>query len=306
MTVKRRFAQFSIFSSALALLLACGSAQKSTASASEKSESTIQGEAQPSTTMDGSVIVISVKLPDQLKESAVSGEFEGIELPFFKNGEAFQSVLGVPYDHKPGAVFAKVRLIEKGSNTSRVVEVPFTITKGDYTSESIHVQKSKVHPQNPKDVARIVKEQAEIKSIYDTIIPHKYWEGPFTVPIPSAVTSRFGTKRLYNGVQNSFHPGLDLKAPEGTPIHADAAGKVVMAKDLFFTGYTVMLDHGYGVITLYAHMSKLMVSKDQEVKAGQLLGLSGKTGRVTGPHLHWQAVIHKQKVNPMDLTRVLK
>ena len=112
-------------------------------------------------------------------------------------------------------------------------------------------------------------------------------------------------RRLYNGEQRNFHPGLDLKAPVGTKIRAPENGKVVLAKNLFFTGNTVALDHGYGVITLYAHMSKIRVHLGDQVKPGDLLGLSGKTGRVSGPHLHWQAVIRGVKVNPAELTRAM-
>jgi murein DD-endopeptidase MepM/ murein hydrolase activator NlpD len=118
-----------------------------------------------------------------------------------------------------------------------------------------------------------------------------------------AVTSSFGSRRVYNGIQSSAHTGLDFKAPKGTPIYAASRGRVALAKNLFFTGNTVILDHGYGVLTLYAHMSKLKVKKGQMVEGGHLLGLSGMTGRVTGPHLHWMAIIHKQKVNPIGLTQ---
>jgi hypothetical protein len=302
MTVKRRFAQSSLFSSLIFLIAACSTPHPSTAS-SDSTE--IKATVSSPQTMDGSVLVVSVQLPSPLESAPVTGEFEGITLPFFKNGGNHEAILGVPYDHKAGPASVKITVGE--GKHSRVVEAPFTVIKGDYASESIHVtDPSKVKPQNPKHIKRIVKELAEIKETYNTVISKKYWDGPFQLPIKSTITSRYGTKRLYNGKQNSFHPGLDFKAAEGTPIHADAAGLVVMAKDLFFTGNTVMINHGYGVITLYAHMSKLDVKKGQEVKAGELLGLSGMTGRVTGPHLHWQAMIQKQKVNPMDLTQVMK
>jgi murein DD-endopeptidase MepM/ murein hydrolase activator NlpD len=161
-----------------------------------------------------------------------------------------------------------------------------------------------VNPKK-KDLIRIRREQAEIAAIYKTITEQKHWDGPFALPIQSPVTSIFGTRRLFNGHQASFHQGLDLKAPEGSPIRSAAAGIVVLSKDLFFTGNTVLIDHGYGIFTIYAHLSKLGVAKGQAVKAGDLLGLSGATGRVSGPHLHWGAVIHRAKVNPSDLLKIM-
>jgi murein DD-endopeptidase MepM/ murein hydrolase activator NlpD len=126
------------------------------------------------------------------------------------------------------------------------------------------------------------------------------------LPIDSKVTSIYGTKRTFNGEMRSFHQGLDLRAKTGTPVRAPAGGTVVLAKDLFFTGNTVILDHGYGIFTIYAHMSKLGVKKGEKVNVKQQLGLSGATGRASGPHLHWGAQVNKSKVNPLELTRVMQ
>jgi murein DD-endopeptidase MepM/ murein hydrolase activator NlpD len=133
----------------------------------------------------------------------------------------------------------------------------------------------------------------------------RHWSGPFLLPIESEVTSPFGNKRLYNGTMKNFHQGLDLRAREPTPIRAPEGAVVVLAKDLYFTGNTVILDHGYGLFTVYGHMSKLDVKKGQIVKKAELLGLSGATGRASGPHLHWGAVLMRMKFNPQDLVQSL-
>jgi murein DD-endopeptidase MepM/ murein hydrolase activator NlpD len=122
----------------------------------------------------------------------------------------------------------------------------------------------------------------------------------------SVVTSVYGSQRLYNKIRTNFHNGVDFRAQVGTPIAAPQGGEVILAQDLYFTGWTVILDHGYGILTLYAHMSKLDVKVGQRVRKGEQLGLSGATGRVSGPHLHWGAIIHKQKVNALDLVKVLR
>lgn len=259
-------------------------------------------------TADGTIILVSVKLGPTLEGKALSGEFDDIELPFFKDGDVYRAVLGIPLDHKPGPTAVKVRVGE-GADL-HLAEAAFNVVSGNYptTTETLNVDGRRVQPKNPKDLARIKREVAEIGEVYAAVTPKKYWNGPFVFPVKNTTifTSSFGKRRIYNGVQTSPHTGLDMKAPLGTPILAAAPGKVVLAKNLFFTGNTVILDHGYGVLTLYAHMSKLKVKKGKDVAVGTLLGLSGMTGRANGPHLHWMAIIHKQKVNPLGLTQVMK
>jgi hypothetical protein len=233
------------------------------------------------------------------------GEFEGMELPFYPAEESgvFESVLPIPYERKPGPGTVKVTLGEgeKLSHLNTIVNV----IPDNYRSEKLHVDGRRVTPTSQKDLIRIKKEQAEVGALYRNVIRTKYWKGPFELPVQSAVTSAFGTKRVYNGHFKSYHGGLDLRAAIGTPVLSAAPGVVVLAKNLFFSGNTVLVDHGYGVITLYAHLSRLRVNKGDLVQARQVLGLSGKTGRVNGPHLHWQAVVHKIKANPMGLVQVV-
>ena len=266
-----------------------------------------QARVSPAKAIDGSVVLVRVEGPftdDSSSPVSVTGQFDDISLPFYREGKRYFAVLGIPHSHVPGKTFVKVQVTQ--GNRVRSMDAPLEITPGSYAAEVLKVQKSKVQPTQPKVLRRIKAEQSKIGLIYHTITPQKYWHGPFILPIQSTFTSQYGSRRLYNGVQQSFHPGLDLKAVVGTAIRADAGGKVVMAEDLFFTGLTVMIDHGYGVITFFAHMSQIDVKVGQMLSAGEHVGLSGKTGRVTGPHLHWQAVIQRQKVNPWDLTKVLE
>jgi hypothetical protein len=179
------------------------------------------------------------------------------------------------------------------------------ILKAHYLKEFLHVNPKHVKPLK-KDFIRIKKEQALIKKIYEKVTPEKLWEGPFILPLQTPITSAFGTQRIYNGVLKSFHSGIDFKAPVGTPILASASGRVVLARNLFYTGNTVVIDHGYGVMTAYAHLSKLRVKEEALVMMKQLLGYSGKTGRVNGPHLHWQTIVHAIKVNPLEFVKVIE
>jgi murein DD-endopeptidase MepM/ murein hydrolase activator NlpD len=252
--------------------------------------------------VDGGIVLVDVTLPADERGKAVEAKYEDIALPFYPVSEGvYEAVLGVPFNHKPGPTEVKITV---GSDES--LSLPLAVVAGDYRSEELKVDPRRVNPSNPKDLVRIKKDSAEIGQVYARVTQKKYWKGPFRFPIKSVVTSPFGTKRVFNGEMKSFHTGLDLRAKVGTPIRAAAGGVVVLAHSLFFTGNTVLIDHGYGVLTLYAHMSRIRVKKGQLVKPGQFLGLSGKTGRVSGPHLHWQAIIHKTKVNPLILTQVMR
>ena len=120
-------------------------------------------------------------------------------------------------------------------------------------------------------------------------------------PVGGDPTSIFGTRRVFNGQPRSPHPGLDLRASEGTPVRSSGAGRVAIAQDLYYSGNTVIVDHGGGLYTLYAHLSSIDVAEDQEIGPGQIVGESGATGRVTGPHLHWGAKIGNRPFDPRAL-----
>lgn len=246
---------------------------------------------------------VSAKLLGEEKSNT-----DEVSLLFFesnpKQGDSkvkiFQAFLPIPYGRVPG--HARVLVTLKNQHEERSIEVPFLVVEGKYPSEKLTVNPSRVHPRN-QDLPRIARELKEVGAAYRNFEKKKFWQGPFVVPIQSQVTSTFGTRRVYNGALKGFHSGLDLRAAIGTPIYPAASGRVVLAKDLFFTGNTVIVDHGYGVMTLYAHMSELKVKSGDTVTPKELVGLSGKTGRVNGPHLHWQAVIDGVKVNPLGLTQ---
>ncbi len=124
-------------------------------------------------------------------------------------------------------------------------------------------------------------------------------------PLAGVKGRNFGRRRIFNDKPRSPHSGTDLSAPEGTPVEAAAAGRVALAEDLYFSGNLVVLDHGGGVYTLYAHLSRIDVEVGQPVKAGEIVGLVGATGRVTGAHLHWGARIGEARVDPASLLDLL-
>ncbi len=180
----------------------------------------------------------------------------------------------------------------------------FNLVEGQYKSETIQVAPSKIKP-NKKNIERTKREYKEAIDIYKSYSPKQYWDKDFITPMKSKITSVFGTKRVYNNTLKSYHSGTDFKAAIGTKIHAVNSGIVRLASDRYYAGNSVILDHGQGIYTCYFHLSKIHVKVGQKVKQNEVLGLSGATGRVTGPHLHFSARVHGIQVDPMQLLEIL-
>ena len=161
------------------------------------------------------------------------------------------------------------------------------VSEGHFAVEKLSVAPQFVEP-NPEQLARAEAEGKRLREIFATVTPEKLWDGRFRVPITGARNgANFGRRRVLNGEPSSPHTGVDFPAPAGTPVHAAQAGRVVLAEPLYFSGNTVLIDHGLGVYTLYGHLSAFNVKAGDAVAAGSVIGKVGATGRVTGPHLHW-------------------
>lgn len=179
------------------------------------------------------------------------------------------------------------------------------IKDGNYEKEKIVVDPNKVNPKSKTVLRRISTEYNEAMKVYNNVSNENFISKPFILPMNSKITSDFGKARLYNNSLKGYHSGTDFRAPVGTPIECSNDGKVVLVKQRFYSGGTVVVDHGRGIYTCYFHMSKFAVQKNQYVKRGQILGLSGQSGRVTGPHLHFAARVHGVQVDPLQLIALL-
>lgn len=179
-------------------------------------------------------------------------------------------------------------------NLSLAVE----ISKAPYPTEILVVESAKVSPP-PEALERIAQEKAEAEKIYASYNPIRYWNKPFIRPIESITTSEYGSARTYNGVLKSYHGGVDFRAKTPLPILASNDGVVVLAKDRYYAGGTVIIDHGEGIYTCYFHFSQLDVKVGDKVTQGQSIGLSGATGRITGPHLHFGVMVHGIQSDPL-------
>jgi len=211
-------------------------------------------------------------------------------------------LLPISYYEKPNK--KKVHLIYKENNKQKTKFLFFNVEDGKYKKEQIKVQKSKVS-LNKKDKKRASKEYAEAMKIYNFTNEKSYINKKFIVPLDTKITSAFGKARVYNDTLKGYHSGTDFRAKVDTPIIASNDGIIILAKSRFYSGNSVIIDHGQGVYTCYYHMSKFKVKKGDEVKRGQVLGLSGSTGRVTGPHLHFSARVGGIQVDPLQLIKLL-
>ena len=255
---------------------------------------------------NGTLLRVFLQTPEDELECPWTGNWAQTPVRFFRGGllgAPWEAWIGIPYEATPGTQeLLLTRAKSANGSEASQLRVPISISQGLYGAEVLKVDGRRVRPRAPQDVRRINAELALLKRIYQDISWEKRWSVPFQVPLDTlTVTSAFGTRRTYNGIFKNYHTGLDLRAPTGTPIYASNRGLVRLARDLFFTGNTVIVDHGFGVLTLYAHMSELEVKEGTLVNPRQLLGKSGQTGRVNGPHLHWQLMIHGIKVNPMGI-----
>jgi murein DD-endopeptidase MepM/ murein hydrolase activator NlpD len=150
-------------------------------------------------------------------------------------------------------------------------------------------------------IDRILKEARTLEDLFAHSQSERLWRGPFSMPVPGPSTSSYGRLTVLNGKPGSRHQGADFRAPLGTPVTAPNAGVVVLASDLYYAGGTVVLDHGQGLVSLFAHLSRIGVEVGARVEPGAELGRAGATGRVTGPHLHWAMRLHGTSVDPLSL-----
>jgi murein DD-endopeptidase MepM/ murein hydrolase activator NlpD len=224
--------------------------------------------------------------------------FQDKTIPYTRIGNQWTTVIGLDLELKPGSYTGDIRVTKNGMVERRSVTV--SVKKVNFPIQRLEVADAYVE-LSPENADRAAKEAKELEEIHKTISGPALWKEPFVVPIPGGVGSSFGKRRVFNGESRNPHAGADLKATTGTPIRSTNRGRVVVAKDLFFTGNTVIVDHGLGIYTLYAHLSRIDVSKDDIVERSQVVGLAGATGRVTGPHLHWGARVQNTRVDPFSL-----
>jgi len=262
----------------------------------------------------GSLLLLEVRSRKPLVE--VTAEWNSRNVPFWQipsersdsskvaAADLREAVLGVDLEKAPGTYPVVVHLQwSDGKPTSCTLQIP--IRAGKFAIEKLQVGKEFVEP-SPEQIKRANEERDKLRAIFDQVTPEKLWDGDFRVPLDGVTTGgNFGKRRVLNGQSGSPHSGVDFPSPTGTPIHAAQSGRVALAQELFFSGNTVVVDHGLGIYTFYGHLSEIDVKVGDDLQLGQVLGKVGATGRVTGPHLHWGLTVERARVNPLQLVKLL-
>lgn len=247
--------------------------------------------------------VVEVGSPELITVAAreatgMEGEWLGHKLQFFHHDGKWIALAGVDVETTPQASTLHITaLTPAGSRDfSRTIDIhPAHYRTGRLTVAPKFVEPG---PEEQKEIAV----DSEIKAkLFTVSAPEPLWQGSFRAPVQFPPTDSFGTRRMFNGKLASIHKGMDFRAPVGTVVRASNSGVVVLARHLYFEGNCVIIDHGLGLYTLSMHFSRIDVHEGQHVEAGDKLGLSGATGRVTGPHLHWAVRWQNAYLDPAKL-----
>jgi murein DD-endopeptidase MepM/ murein hydrolase activator NlpD len=257
--------------------------------------------ADATTLQPGSVVLLTITSDDPVPALRARA-FSRSLAPFSvrEDGRTWQVLVGIDLDVKAGTHLVEV---DAGTAATRVT-YSLVVKPRRFPTRTLKVDPNLVNPP-PEEMERIAREARELRRLWDAPPSAKLWTGPFVRPVPDEANSSFGTRSIYNGQARSPHGGTDFLSPTGRPIKAPNAGRVALAGSLYFTGGTVVIDHGLGVFSLFAHLSAVGVREGDIVKTGDVIGAVGATGRVTGPHLHWTARVGGARVDPLSLLAVL-
>jgi len=214
--------------------------------------------------------------------------------------DVHRALLGIDLE-KPAGTYDFAVSVKTADAATITCKATITVKAGKFDTERLKVAPNFVEP-NPEQLAKAQEDGKKLRELYATITPEKLWQGKFRIPIDGATTGKnFGRRRVLNGKPSSPHTGVDIPALTGIPVHASQRGRVVLAEELYFSGNTVLIDHGLGVYTLYGHFSEIYVKPGDLIEGGAVIGKVGATGRVTGPHLHWGLTVDRARVNALSL-----
>jgi murein DD-endopeptidase MepM/ murein hydrolase activator NlpD len=241
----------------------------------------------------GTAGIISLTGPEIVSATAQAMDHN---FPFYPTSQGLGCIIAAPMDQKIRNYPLLITITRKdGSRVSW--QGSLKVSSGGFIEETPYVLPSDKVYLLRDDIQQ--SEDYRLTTTYDMITPQKFWEGAFTPPVNGALSSPFGSFRSFNGIARKRHTGYDFTAATGTPVLASASGRVVLSIQLPIHGNNIVIDHGWGVFTEYAHLSERYVVPGQFVLQGDVIGLSGSTGRSTGPHVHWEIAVNGIWVNPI-------
>jgi len=240
----------------------------------------------------GDIMVVTVKNI----AGAVEGTFNGKKVYFNPSRESLKAIVGIDLSVAPGKY--EMEISAGGGSLRRTVQV----VKKKYGLQRLTLPKDMVE-LTPENEARVEREQHKMAAIWPNE-SELVWAGNFINPREGEIVTQFGVKRIINKIPKNPHSGVDVSGKEGDPVHAPNNGIVALMDDQFYSGISVVLDHGQGIYTMFFHLSRILVSPGQKVKKGEVIALVGSTGRSTGAHLHWGARVQGAKVDPLELIKL--
>lgn len=260
---------------------------------------------QPARIVNGAPVLFQVEAPansESLKGTWFSHE---ITFEYSAHSKTWFALAGVGFATKPGKYNLELTAGRGAGKTPITISRSFTVASAKYPKIQVKLTvESKFTEPSPEQLKQSEEDKKVKEDYLNRISPEREWVGNFTAPATAAISEVYGSQRIFNGVAQREHTGLDFRVPTGTPVHAMNDGTVLLARPFFFDGNMVVIDHGQGLLTLYLHLSEFKVNEGDPVKRGQVIGLSGGTGRATGPHLHvavrWQGTY----LDPASLMRL--
>jgi murein DD-endopeptidase MepM/ murein hydrolase activator NlpD len=235
-------------------------------------------------------------IPVPLSTSTVL--FENRQVMLLSSQKGKYAVVGISLKTRPGDYPLELTHKTASDTDEHQSMLSFQVGAKEYRVQRLTIEnKRKVNPYK-EDMDRIIRERNEMNKAFKSFENLAQPAVDFVLPAEGPISSPFGLKRILNDQPRNPHSGLDIAAPTGTPIHAPATGRVTAVGNYFFNGNTVLLDHGQGLISMYCHMSETTVAVGDTLSPGDLIGKVGKTGRVTGPHLHWSVSLNNARVDP--------
>ena len=243
--------------------------------------------------VNGGPVLFQVKSPAKL--NSLDGTWFGHKITFSydRTTKTWFALAGVSIETAPGKYTLQLSGEQAAKDSPVTFAHSFLVGRASYPKISVQLAVQKKFTEPSPEQLQQIDEAKKVKDDYlNRVTPDREWDGKFAAPAEASISDVFGSQRIFNGVAQRPHLGLDFRVPTGTPVHAMNEGTVLLARPLYYEGNFIVIDHGQGLLTLYLHLSEFKVKEGDTVKRGQVIGLSGGTGRATGPHLHvavrWQ------------------
>lgn len=226
----------------------------------------------------------------------VEGSFNGKRIFFNPSGHSFKAIVGIDLLSEPGKYNLEI------NSTGATLRRPVKVSKKAYRTQRLKMPKDMVE-LSPENEARAERESKKMAAIWPNQT-ERLWSGNFMNPREGEIGTEFGVKRLMNNIPKNPHTGVDVVAEEGEEVRAPNNASVALVDEQFFSGNSVVLDHGQGIYSMFFHLSKILVEPGQQVKKGDVIGLVGATGRASGAHLHWGVRVQGARVDPLELIKL--